>query len=108
MVLLLILNVFDQCLFFPGRDGKGSITVLPVSKIAKYLILFDPGRASDLDVLHEVGQSQAWMQTGENVNMIFNTVDAIQMGVLVLDDSPDVFVKLGPSVSDENSFTVLG
>src|SRR5262249_32713942 len=38
----------------------------------------------------------------------FNAVDAIKMGVLVLDNSPDVFVELRPTVSEKSSFPVLG
>ncbi len=107
-MFLLIFDVFNQCAFFLDRQRKGSIAVLPMSKVKKHLILLDPTRASDFDVLHEVAQSQAWMQAGENMNVIFNTVDAIKMGVLVLDNSPDVFVELRPTVSEKSSFPVLG
>ena len=42
------------------------------------------------------------------MNVVFNAVDAVQMGIFVLDDTPDVFVKFRPSISGKGCLPVLG
>jgi hypothetical protein len=48
------------------------------------------------------------VQTREDVNVVFNAVDAVQMGIFVLDDAPDVLIKFRPSISGKGSLPVLG
>lgn len=48
------------------------------------------------------------MHTREDVTGVFNAVDAAQMGMFILDETPDVLIKFSPSISGKGPLPVLG
>ena len=48
------------------------------------------------------------MEAGQDMEMIFYTVDAIEMRLLVIDDTPYVFEHLLPPLFPQHGFAILG
>ena len=84
MMLLLVLDVLHQPAFFRAGMGERTIPLLPVCELRKHAALLDPSRGSGLDGFHKVGQRHRGMQAGQNVDLIFDPVDAEQGAVQLL------------------------
>lgn len=48
------------------------------------------------------------MQITDNVDMVFYTIDAVQLAISVLYDAPDIFIQLLFMLWIDGGFTVLG
>jgi hypothetical protein len=45
--------------------------------------IFHPHRRRNLNLPHKVSQGYRWMKIGENMQVILNTINTIEMAVLV-------------------------
>ena len=96
MMLLLILDVVDDPVFVGMGHRETTVTFLPTVKSREQTFLLNPNIGRDLDVFDEVRQRDGWMDTRENVNVIFDGIDPVQMRILVPNDAPRVAEELLP------------
>ena len=108
VMLLLAFNVFDYGIFVPVRDGEYAVTVLPMCEVGKHGVLFDPTAGAYFDLLHQIRQANRRMQAGQDVNVVFNTVDPVEMTVLIFQYAPDVTKQLFSFVGRQDRDAVLG
>ena len=94
MVLFLFFDVIDDFIFFPNIIGKSPIALLPSLKAGEKTTLFHPNTTGDLDVFDIIGQGYGRVQVAKNMDMVFNAIDAVQLAIIVFDNTPNIFVKL--------------
>jgi len=108
VMFFLSLDVLNEPVVITERTRESSIALLPVGKPLEHGILLDPPRGTGLDLLDEIGQADRGMETGEDVKVVLDPIDAIKMAVAVVDDSPDVSKQVGAAALVENRRAVFG
>ena len=107
MMLLLVLDVFNQPIFVGARGRKAAVTVLPAWESWKQALLLYPDAGRDFDALDKVCEGEGRMKAREDVHVVFNRVDSVQVGVLVADYSPSVAKKLFAMLFDQHPLSRL-
>src|ERR1700761_4595789 len=74
-----------------------SITFLPMVKLRKYFVFPDPFGGAGLDGLDQIGQTDALMDRCKNVKMILDTIQSVQMAIVIFKNAPDVSEQLFPA-----------
>lgn len=68
----------------------------------------DPARGCKLDVLHQICEWNRRVQAGENVHVVFRPADAIEVALVVLNDSPNVPEQVLAPIDPQRRLTILG
>ena len=94
MVLLLSLDVIYHAVLISTRHRERSITILPVPERRKDGVLLNPFARTDFNLLYEVGKRHRRMKAGQNVDVVLDTINAIQVRFLVLQNAPEVTIQV--------------
>lgn len=84
-----------------------AITFLPMAKLRKNFVLFDPFCAADFHGLDQIRQRNRRVNRSQNVNMVFNAVQPEQMAIMVFYDAPDVTKQILAARFIQNTFAIF-
>jgi len=101
MVGFLRLDVFDDPVLFLEGMGEGAVSFLPVGEPREDGFALNPIGRGKLDVFHKIGQRQLRVKGSEDVDVVIDTVDAVEMATFVLQRSPDVAEEVGTALAGE-------
>ena len=107
VMFLLIFNVFDHRIFVVVRNGERTVPVLPMCERGKQTVLLDPFGGTGLDGFDQVRNACSGVKAGQNMHMVFDTVDAIQVAVQVFQNAPNVTEKTVPFVSHQSGHPIF-
>src|SRR6266567_1859348 len=108
VVLLLAFNVFDYGIFVPVRDGEYAVTVLPMCKGREHVSRFDPFAGADLDVFDQVRRTDCRMYRGQDVQVVFDAIDAVEMALFVFEDAPSVAEQVFAVFGEQRGDALFG
>ncbi len=107
-MLLLIFDVFDEVVFGAKGVGESAVPILPAAEIGEQPRVFDVVIAGEFDVFDERGKRNRRVEVGDDVEVVFNAVDAVQVAILVFQNAPDVFEQLRTALLLQRAFPALG
>src|SRR5678816_3171779 len=107
MMLLLVLDVFNQAVLVGVGRRESAVAFLPALESGEQSLLLNPYTRRDLDVLHEVGEGNGRMHACQNVDMILDGIDAVQMRVFIANDAPGITKEFFAMFLYQNTLTPL-
>ncbi len=104
----LIFDVINNPIAAAYRAGKCPIPFLPSDKGRKFTTLLHPDAGRYFYVFHKISQRYRWMQIGQDMDMVFHPIDAVEFTFFVFDYTGDVLIQLFTMCFCNCRMTVLG
>src|SRR2546421_8334469 len=79
VMFLLVFDVFDQRVLVVVGNGERAVTILPMPERREHCALLDPFIRADFDFFDQVRNANPRMDSGQDMHVILNSVDAIEM-----------------------------
>lgn len=85
VVLLLILDIFNQTVLLFDGVGERAISLLPAVEVFKEFLPLNDISCGELDVLDEIGQGHRRMKVGHDVEMILDSIDPVYVALVAFE-----------------------